>query len=339
MVSVLALEDVTLAPLSRVSLSLETGLHVVLAGVADGAARLIDVCAGAALPSSGRVRLDGSAVHEGPASRRSIVSVLADEPRLGPERLDAWLDTVRALRGALDEDELGRLGLDLPRDRRADSLDGGERRRLLLAVALAHPSPRLVALHEPLEAARGGNIERVLGRITELSTRSVVVVTTRDAESARRLGGTPYLLERGVLTRSPAHAWPAELTPGLPPRFAVDSDAPRALMAELSREPSVTALHYDARSAPQRLIVEGQASQGHDAGALALAITDAVRRANATLHALRLEPVDLDIAHSASSGLARAAYDAAHATAQSAWRERVRYERRESAAPPGAHDE
>lgn len=322
----LTFERVSLPPLGGLSLSLEHGVHVVLGHEHDGSARLIELAAGVASPASGRVLCDGSAPDATPELRRQSASLLLDEPLLGRGTVGAFLDTLGALRGSAQAEPLQRLGYEPARERGLETLDAGERRALALAVALAHPAPRIVALHEPLEAARGLQPERVLERLQELAASAVILITTRSSADARRLGGTLYLLERGALVRSPAHAWPAELTPGTRPRFAVDCDSPRALLAELAREPTLDALEHDAEYAPRRVLV-----QGRDVEALALAVMSAAQRAGVTLESLRLVTHDLELVHSASAGLVRAAYEAAYGTGQIAWRERAQ---RSNPPPP-----
>jgi len=322
----LTLERVTAPPLGNLSLSLDLGVHVVLGHEQDGTARLIELAAGVATPASGSVLYDGSEPAAAPELRSQIASLLHDEPPLGHGTIGALLTTLDALRGPAQAETLQRIGYEPARERGLETLDAGERRALALAAALSHPAPKIVALHEPLEAAHGLPLERVLERLQELAAGAVVLITTRSSADARRLGGTLYILERGAIVRSPAHAWPAELTPGSRPRFAVDCDAPRALLAELAREPSLDALQYDAEHAPRRVLV-----QGHDVEALALTLMNASQRAGVTIESLRLVTDDLELVHGASAGLVRAAYEAAYATGQSAWRERAQ---RSNPPPP-----
>jgi ABC-type taurine transport system ATPase subunit len=310
-------ERVSLPPLGDLSLSLDTGVHVVLGHEQDGSARLIALAAGAESPQRGAVLFDGRAPERTPELRQSLASLLAEEPSLGRGSLGDLLDAVAALRGAGPSNGLSRLGYEPVRSRELATLDAGERRTLALALALSHPGARLVVLHEPFEAARGLELERVLERLQELATSAVLLIATSSSADARRLGGTLYLLERGVITRSPAHAWPAELTPGSRPELAIDCDAPRVLLAELAREAVLSAFQHDAEQAPRRLLVRGA-----DVEALALAVAGAALRAGVTIEALRLVNQDLELVQGASAGLARAAYEAAYSTGQSAWRER-----------------
>lgn len=325
----LTFERASLPPLSNLSLSLEHGLHVVLGHEQDGTARVIELAAGVASPTSGYVRCDGLAPDSTPELRRQSASLLLDEPALGRGTVGEFLDLLAALRGSAHAEALQRLGYEPARARGLETLDASERRALALAAALAHPAPRIVALHEPLEAARSLSQERVLERLQELAAGAVILISTRSSEDARRLGGTLYILERGALIRSPAHAWPAELTPGSQPRFAVDCDAPRVLLAELAREPTLDALEYDAEHAPRRVLV-----QGRDVEALALTLMSAAQRAGVTLESVRLLTSDLQLVHSASSGLVRAAYEAAYGTGQVAWRERAQRSNPPPAPPP-----
>jgi hypothetical protein len=282
-----------------------------------------------AAPSRGRISFASRAPFASPALRQRTASLLADEPSFGAGTVGDWLRELEALRGGGHAEELRRLGFQGWQERLLASLGAGERRTLALAVALSHANAELVLLHEPLTAAAGLNAERVLERVQELAAHAVVLVTTQLAADARRFGGTLYLLERGALVRSPAHAWPAELTPGLGGRLVIDSDGPRALVRELISSEVVSSIHYALAQAPRRVSVRGP-----DLDALALAVMAALRRAGVTPDALRLAAGDLDSVHSASQGLARAAYEAAYSTGQDAWRQR-RVPREPPPPPPG----
>jgi hypothetical protein len=148
----------------------------------------------------------------------------------------------------------------------------------------------------------------VLERIQQLGARAPVLLTTRSAEDARRLGGQLLVLERGVLVREPRHAWPSAVTPGLRVELWLESAAPRRLLAELLGSPEVERASFDAQQGGRILVV------GADLERLALAVARAALAARVELRSLRAASPDLAAVHGASAGLAQAAYRAAQST-------------------------
>jgi hypothetical protein len=202
--------------------------------------------------------------------------------------------------------DLERFGFGLPLTRPLASLSVAERQTLALALALGHPNPQLVVLHDPLRAAPELATEPVLERIRELATRCIVMVTTPSIADARRLGGSLHVLERGVFVRTPPHPWPSALTPGLDAWLIVDCDRPRDLLAALAHSTDVEQARYDAGLASRRVQVRGS-----DLERLAVAVSRAALTAGAGIRSLRLEVPDLEAVHGASAGLAHAAFRAA----------------------------
>jgi ABC-type multidrug transport system ATPase subunit len=300
--SELTLTAVWSPPLKNFSATLPTGLHVVLGGDADGTANIIELCAGVRLPRRGVVAVDGEQPGASPRLRCRIASLLPVETTSGRADVRAWLHDVAALRGLAVERivELAAVALSLTRP--LDSLSSAERRHLALLVALAEPQPTLVALHEPLAAAGALSRELVLTRIGELVHQAVVLVTTASVEDARQLGGTLYVLERGVLARKHEHAWPTALTPGLEARLWIDADSPRELVAALAQSPDVR----EARYVSERIELHGG-----DLERLAMAVSRAAVSTGVHVRRLQSEAPDLEAVHGASAGLAHAAYRAA----------------------------
>jgi hypothetical protein len=124
---------------------------------------------------------------------------------------------------------------------------------------------------------------------------------------ARRFGGALHVLERGVLVRKVAHAWPGAITPGLEVCLVVDCDSPRKLLAALAQLPGLEQAHYDTRHGGRLEL------RGPDLEALALGVTRAAVAAAVGIRALRVAAPDLEVVHGASAGLAHAAYRAAQA--------------------------
>lgn len=303
--SELTLQSVWSPPLKNLSLSFGPGMHVLLGAEADGTTDVIELCAGVRLPRRGRVALDGETPGASPRTRRQIASSLPSESWSLTGSIGSWLAELSRLRGFAALEAARPFYPELEPGRSLASLSGVERRGLTLAAALAEPAPKLVALHEPLAAARDGAGPRVLERLQALALLVPVIVATRSVADARRCGGRLLVLERGVLVRSPGDAWPSAMTPGLPVELWVECDAPRRLLAELASSPEVEQVSFDERAAGRIEL------RGNDLERLALAVTRAALAARVELRQLRAASPDLVTVHGASAGLAQAAYRAA----------------------------
>jgi len=218
--------------------------------------------------------------------------------------ISGWLEELSQLRGFGALEAARRFCPELEPGRSMASLSGVERRELALAAALGEPTPKLVALHEPLAAA-GGASARVLERLQALALLVPVIVATRSVADARRCGGRLLVLERGVLVRGPSDAWPSAMTPGLRVELWVECDAPRRLLAQLATSPEVEQASFDGRAGGRIEL------RGNDLERLALAVTRAALAAGVELRQLRAATPDLETVHGASAGLAHAAYRAA----------------------------
>ena len=326
--SELLLERVWSAPLKDVSLRSSRGLSVVVGAQADGSGELVALCAGTRAPRRGRVALGGLGPSSSPTCRRGIASLLSNEPGGGDGDVRGWLLGLAPL-----------IGIELPAvlawspvapGRALASLSGAERRELALAVALAHPEPALVVLHEPLTACATGQKERVLARLAELGKERPVLVTTASIETARRLGGTTYLLDRGLCSAKPEGAWPGSMTPGADAWLAVEADAPRGLVSALAQHPDVQELLYDERRGG-RVFLRGQ-----DLERLAVAVARAAVSAGVEIRLLRAPAEDLDAARGAASGAIDAAdaYRAARARGRAATSATPRLATQAAAEPP-----
>ena len=304
----LVLERVWSTPLAGVSLELRGGIGVVVGDETDGTGELACICAGVRAPRRGRVALDDRAPFASPATRRSIASLLPDETL--PPGLDVrgWLAPLEGLLGISAATVLDDTRLEPTRA--LAGLTSAERRTLALAIALAHPSPRLVVLHDPLASGDADVRQRTLARIADLGRGSAVLVTTPSLADARRLGGSVYQLDRGLLSPAPQAAWPGGSSAGGAVVIDIEADEPRALLAALALAPTVIELRFDETHG---LI----SARGAELEPLANAIARAAVDARATLRLLRPQTDDLDAARALHTGSLHAAYAAARNRAQS----------------------
>jgi ABC-2 type transport system ATP-binding protein len=308
--SALVLEHVWSGRLKDVSLRLGAGIHVVIGAESDGTSELVALCAGVREPRRGRVRLDGLEPSSSPACRRRVASLLADEGDLPVGDVRGWLRGTASL-GVSEAAVLE--ACRVPADRALASLSAAEWRELACAVALTHPDPALVALHEPLAACPAGDAERVLERLAGLAQQSVVLITTSSLAAARYLTpSTTHLLDRGLCSAAPAGAWPGSVSPGLDTRVWVEADTPRALVAALARHADVTEIEFDERSAGRICL------RGPDLERLASAVAQAAVSAGVEVRLLQARAEDLDVLRGAETGRAHAAYRAAQSRARGA---------------------
>lgn len=295
-------------PIKALSATFGGGLHVVLGAATDGTSDLIALAAGSRLPRRGSLLLSGTPIFASPTLRRRTASVLADETPSGARAVVDWCRDIGELKGF---DAAASVATYCPRigpERALASLSLAERRQLALAAALGQPTPALVALHEPLASLAPALLSRALERIHELARETIVLCTASAVSDAQRLGGSLHVLERGVLARSPAHAWPDAVTPGLTSELWIDCRAPRELLSELVASSDVTRASFEG----DRLRVGGPNLER-----LCQAVALAAVSSRAGIRALETVTPDIIAVHAATAGLASAAYQAAQLRATS----------------------
>lgn len=312
--SELVFDHVWSDPLKDISLRVSGGLHVLLGDDVDGSGALVELCAGVRAPRRGRVALDTDSPSASPRCRRRIASLLPVEaPIAGAGDVRRWLADIARLRGVSPEAVLE--ACSVAADRPVRSLAGAERRELACWLALASSDAALVVLHDPLSACSPGHRDRVQQRIAELGRAAIVLVTTPSIADARSLGGRCLRLDRGLLDTAPDSpgvrgAWHGVAGACL----TIEADAPRGLVAALSREPDVHELRYDEPSG--RVLLRAD-----DLAQLAQAVARAIVSAGVDIRSLRAGADDLDALRAAASAMddaAGAAYRAARARGHTA---------------------
>lgn len=171
--------------LEDINLSVKAGEMVGLLGPnGSGKTTLIKLASGILKPARGEIRLDGNRISS--LSRRFIASKVAVVPQQFHIPFAFTVSEVvtlgrtpffKALAAESEDDRqvvdnsLELVGIDELAERRFDELSGGERQKVILAMALAQ-QPKLLLLDEPtvhldiahqmemLELVRGLNIER-----------------------------------------------------------------------------------------------------------------------------------------------------------------------------------
>jgi ABC-type thiamine transport system ATPase subunit len=323
----LILERASLGVLFGATVELAPGLHVILGAPHDGADDLANVCAGLARPRNGSVKLFGKEPWSSPGTRARIATLLRDEP---PEAAGSVLSAVRralALRGDRRDAAqlLAELGLATFGTAAPARLPAPLRRRLLLGLALTHPSATCFVLVEPFSCPEQ-DAESVLAQLRVHAERgSVVVVITASVRDASRIGGDVILLDRGRFVRRAGEPLTRELAPGGVSALEVSSPDARKLASILALEPDVSGVEWHAGG--ERLRVRGA-----DGNSLALAVARAARSSGSRVGAITPVLPALDEIRGASLGLWRAAQDAAREVAAARYKAQLEA-RTPSAAP------
>ena len=222
--------------LGPVDLDVDPGAFLVLVGASGcGKSTLLRLVAGFEEPTSGEVRVSGSAPTPGVTS-----GVVFQQPRLFPWRtvggnVDLALKYAGVPRERRDERRdqlLTRVGLDGVATRKIWEISGGQQQRVAIARALAAETP-LFLLDEPFAALDALTRERLQEDVRQVSaeTGRTTVFVTHSADEAAFLGSRIV-----VLTRRPGKValdLPVDL-----PRTGVDPD-------ELRRSPEYARLRAE----------------------------------------------------------------------------------------------
>lgn len=176
------------------------------------------IIVGITRPDAGSVRLDSSDITDLPMylRARNGISYLPQEPsvfrKLSVEgNLMAILETLplsRRQRGERLEELLEELGVSHVRRNIADTLSGGERRRVEIARALVI-APRFILLDEPFSGIDPITVLDIQAIIRHLKSRGIgVLITDHNVRETLRVTDRAYIINDGVIFRS---GTPAEL--------------------------------------------------------------------------------------------------------------------------------
>src|SRR5918992_3725881 len=189
-------------------------------------------------PTAGSARVGGyDIVKQGPDVRRAIGAALQEaalDPLLtGREHLRLQLalhGIPRADRGPRTDELLERVGLRLAADRKIGGYSGGMKRRLDLALALAH-HPRILFLDEPTTGLDPQSRSALWDEVVRLKRDEGVTVflTTQYLEEADILADRVGIIDHGrIVAEGTPRALKAEIgRPTVEAVFADESDNPR----------------------------------------------------------------------------------------------------------------
>ncbi len=256
------------------------GLHVVVGDAAAALSTLVNLVAGTSSPRRGRVLCDGKNPHASPEARAGIAALLATETLPMATTVAAAVERVLLARGQAPSPTalLAEQGLEAWARRRPADLDAAERRRVALALALAHPRPAVMALFEPFQANGAASSEplraALLGRA---AGGAVVLVATTNPTALRAVPAARLSLQGGTLVPARPEAL---LAPGLA-SLRVQSDAPQRLVHALSADESVSGVHWHEGAEPGVVVAFGPELE-----ALAASVARAAETSGASLERL-----------------------------------------------------
>jgi lipopolysaccharide export system ATP-binding protein len=182
-------------------------------------------------PSAGTVRFGGTDVTSLPMFRRARLGMgyLAQEPSIFrrmtvEQNVLAILETMgfsRADRRRRLGEVLAELGIDGLRKRVAETLSGGERRRLEVARALAR-DPKLLLLDEPFAGVDPIAVQDIQGILRLLRDQKIgILLTDHNVRETLAITDRSYILTNGKILRH-----------GVPRELVDDPDVRRAYLGE-----------------------------------------------------------------------------------------------------------
>jgi len=196
----------------KVSLSVHQGEIVGLLGP-NGAGKTTSfrMIVGMVPADEGKVFLDGEEITKEPMYRRARrgLGYLSQEPSVFrrmsvQDNILAVLEAVgepRQTRAERLEELLMELDLTRLRDHIADTLSGGERRRLEITRSLA-TKPSLILLDEPFSGVDPIAVQDIQGILRELSARGIgILITDHNVHETLRITERSYIIHQGKVLR------------------------------------------------------------------------------------------------------------------------------------------
>jgi len=225
----------------RISLGVEQGeIFGLLGPNGAGKTTTLECLEGLRLPDSGDLRILGVDPQRDPGKLRNIIGVQLQTSGL-PDNMtvDESFNIFSAYHGVSPRfDVLTRIGLEEKRDSQYHQLSTGQKRRLALALAIAHDPP-VIILDEPtagLDVASRTELHNIMQELKAGGT--TIILATHDMAEAEKMTDRVAILLQGQIIDTGS---PRELTTrgGGMTKVSVRTDA--SLLHELKAEfPAVT---------------------------------------------------------------------------------------------------
>lgn len=214
--------------LHPMDLTVKRGEFLTLLGPSgSGKTTMLNIICGAALPSSGRVFLDGQDVTERPPRERGLGMVFQNyalmphmtvfENVAFPLKIRKWKSQELRARVMATLDKVGLAGFA---QRKPKELSGGQQQRVSIARCLVY-SPSIILMDEPLGALDKKLRDQLQGEIKSLhrDIGTTLIYVTHDQEEALNLSDKICLMNQGRIEQL---GTPAELYFDPVNRFTAD---------------------------------------------------------------------------------------------------------------------
>lgn len=238
--------------LNGVNLAIAEGDFFALLGPnGAGKTTLISILCGLLVPTSGQIRIrtpdgDWQAPRAARASLGLVPQDLAFYPMLSVMENLKYFGAMHGLAGAALRNSVDAAlavgGLQAVTTRRAETLSGGLKRRLSLAIGVIH-SPSVLILDEPT-AGMDAQSRHFLGdELRRLNGRGMTIIyTSHYLDEVQQLCNTMAVIDNG---RVIAQGDLQQLLRGDMVTLGLSGPPPAALLAELGGIPGVTDVHCD----------------------------------------------------------------------------------------------